>query len=90
MDREQEKWFEEQGGGYFISILEGTIWMRVHNLTDEPIVNVVKRVEAARHGAKWKAPIRGDMIYVSAYNLLFYAIRFPDGRQWDVVNGFRE
>ena len=92
LDESQEKWFDAQGGGYFISILEGSFWLKASNISGESITNMTKRIEAAK---KWKSPKGADMIYLPDFHMLFHAIRFPSvdgepGRQWDAVNGFRD
>ena len=85
LHKEQEEWFKEQGEGYFISPEEGLQWERAENQD----IDETKLIEEITH-AKRDRGLRGAIIKVSQFDVGFHALRFPDGRQWDTVNGFRK
>ena len=93
-----EKWFKEQGGGWFVTFIDGGMWERIpflnhaevarlieEGLTDYKIDEEVPAKEMLRVSIKLEDK---DLIFRTTG--VIYAVRFPDGRQWDAVNGFRE
>ena len=95
LDKEQEEYFKDKGGGFFFSIPEGNTWKRAPELMQEQSEKSITKV--LKSNVTNSSHI--DIIYGLASLYIdeeedstmfqFHALRFPDGRQWDAVNGFR-
>ncbi len=85
-DKEQQEWFRDHGGGYFLTYKEGGLWDRA------PIVMQNSSTLAVEKALRWMTIVRKDLVNIGLKDLRisFHSIRFPDGREWDVHNGFRK
>ena len=80
---EIDKWFKEQGGGWFFTDTEGGIWGKI-SFDGNPNVD---EIEKDLRGT----PLDPDDTSITHFrHIHFQSLRFPDGRIWDsYFNGFR-
>ena len=64
---------------------EGAMWERSKNQD----IDEDKLIEELLSAKRGRAKI-GTTIKVSQFSGRFHSLRFPDGRQWDTINGFRK
>ena len=97
--KEQEKWFKKRRGGFFFSLPEGSAWKRAPKLMQEQSEKSITKVLNTRVTNTAHLDINRSMGSIASLYIdeeegstmfQFHALRFPDGRQWDAVNGFRK
>lgn len=88
----ENPYFEENGGGYFIALYEGGQWQKIvptqtdkyieKKLNFEPVMPA-DRGEVAAFGGS-------PTIMIPGIGIAFQAIRLPNGKIWDSMNGWRK
>ena len=88
-----EEFFKEQGGGWFYTPVAGTIWQSLRDYwkTDDKFISLIEEsLVKPFHINSDTIRLVVNLPSGKEGSLVVHSLRFPDGRQWDAVNGFRE